>query len=394
MYRVESICKHFGVCGGCQFQDMDYKEQLVKKQRFLKEIFKEFEIDEFCEIISSPEIWYYRNKMEFVVGKDKTQKIVAGLRESGKFYRIVDLQECKISSKCVGDILRVLKDWIKDNNLEPYDLVTHKGKVRYVVVKQSKTHNKIMLNFVVSGSKYQFENNEREVIDDLVKRYKNFQDISSVYFSINNSVSDNAVAEDVIHIYGDKNLIELINGISYIIYPTTFFQTNTKCCEKLYEIVTNEIVEGNTLDLYCGSGGISLQVVNKLNYGKVIGIDSSKENIAIAYENLELNSISNDVLEFICDNVENFILKLWKSKFMSNLSNIIVDPPRAGLSKKVKNILNEIISNRIIYVSCNPKTLYEDLKSLIKYYKIKKLIPVDMFPHTLHIELICVLEHR
>ncbi|MCS7228367.1 MAG: 23S rRNA (uracil(1939)-C(5))-methyltransferase RlmD, partial [Endomicrobia bacterium] len=118
-----------------------------------------------------------------------------------------------------------------------------------------------------------------------------------------------------------------------------------------------------------------------------------KENIRIAEKNAQLNSC-NEKVEFVCDQVEVFILKLWKSKFITNLSTLVIDPPRPGLSKRVKNALINITANRIIYISCNPHSLYEDLKSFLKFYKIKKIIPIDMFPHTPHIEIVCVLEHK
>ncbi|MEM4368528.1 MAG: 23S rRNA (uracil(1939)-C(5))-methyltransferase RlmD [Candidatus Anstonellales archaeon] len=394
MNNNTTLCQHFGICGGCQIQNLEYDKQLLDKEHYLNQIFKDFEIENFSKMVASPYIWYYRNKMEFVVGKTKEGKIISGLREKNKFYKIVDLKECKISLPEVREILSTTKKWIEENRLEPYDLLSHKGKVRYVVVKHSKTYNKIMLNLVVTGTKYQIQNNENEIYEDAVERYKNILNVSSVYLSINNSVSDNAVPQEILHLWGEKFIRETLNGVEYLIYPSTFFQTNTKCCENLYKLILDEIIEGNTLDLYCGSGGITLQVAKHKPFGKIIGIDSSKENINNAFENLKINSLSSDMVEFVNDNVENFILKLWKSKFFSNLSNIIVDPPRPGLSKKVKNIIANLGINRIIYVSCNPKTLYEDLKSFIKFYKIKKLIPVDMFPHTSHIELICVLEHK
>ncbi|MEN3014131.1 MAG: 23S rRNA (uracil(1939)-C(5))-methyltransferase RlmD [Endomicrobiia bacterium] len=388
------ICQHFRICGGCQLQDLEYDKQISLKQDNLKSTFKDFEVENFYEIVASPDIWFYRNKMEFAFGKEKTGKVVVGLREKNKFYKVINLKECKISFQQTGEILDIARLWAEENGLQPYDFFNHKGKVRYLVVKHSKTYNNIMLNIVITGTRYQIENYEKKVLEDFVKRCKDISNISSIYFSINNSISDNANPEESFCIYGEKHIKETLNYVNYLIYPATFFQTNTRCCEKLYELILNELEEGNTLDLYCGTGGITLQIAKHKPEGKIIGIDSSKQNIEVALENAKINSISFDIVEFINDNVENFLLKLWKSKFMANLSNIIVDPPRPGLSRKVKSILNDTGVFKIIYVSCNPKTLYEDLKSFVKFYKIKKIIPVDMFPHTNHIEVICVLEHK
>ncbi len=392
--KQESLCQHFGICGGCQSQDIDYNLQVFQKQKFIEEKFKDFEIVELCQIIPSPQIWYYRNKMEFVVGKEKTGKIVCGLREKGKFYKIVDLAECKISFEKTSQILNIFKNWVKECSFEPYNLITHKGKVRYLVVKEAKTNNKILLNLIVTGTKYQIEHNEYNFYTSFVEEFKKIPNVASIYLSINNKLSDNAVAEEILHLYGEKYIVEEINGVLYKVYPQTFLQTNTKCCELLYKVVLDEVEEGNVLDIYCGSGGLALQIVKHKSYvDKIIGVDSSKENIDTANENCKINNCTDNI-EFVCSTAEEFIQKLWKSKFLTNLSTVIVDPPRPGLSKRVKSILLDLSVNKIIYVSCNPNTLYEDLKILLKFYKIKRLVPIDMFPHTPHVELICVLEHR
>ncbi len=392
--QQQNLCQHFGLCGGCQTQNIDYGLQLEQKQKFIEEKFKDFEISQLYKIIASPQIWFYRNKMEFVVGKEKNGDIVSGLRQRNKFYKIVDLNECKISFEETKEVLNILKLWVKENSVEPYDLISHKGKVRYLTIKKSKTKNKILLNLIVTGTKYQVEHNELKLYTLFVEQCKKISNINSVYLSINNKLSDNTLGEEIIHLYGEKYIVEEINNVSYKIYPQTFLQTNTKCCELLYKTILEEIDEGNVLDIYCGSGGISLQIVkHKSSVDKIIGVDSSQENVNTAIENSELNNCNKNI-EFVCSQAEEFVQKLWKSKFLTNLSTIVVDPPRPGLSKKVRSLLTELTANKIIYISCNPNSLFEDLKIINKFYKIKKLIPVDMFPHTAHIEIICVLEHR
>jgi len=162
--KQQNICYHFGLCGGCESQNLDYNIQLSQKQNYIKEKFKDFAVEQYCDIIPSPQVWYYRNKMEFVVGKEKTGEIVSGLRQKGKFYKIINLKECKISFENTLEILDILRNWVKESSIEPYDLVSHKGKVRYLVVKESKTNNKILLNLIVTGTKYQVENNEYDFI--------------------------------------------------------------------------------------------------------------------------------------------------------------------------------------------------------------------------------------
>ncbi|MCS7227935.1 MAG: hypothetical protein NZ839_03105, partial [Endomicrobia bacterium] len=257
---TDTICPHFGVCGGCENQNLDYSQQIEIKQKYIQELFKSFDILELTPMLPSPKIWYYRNKMEFIIGKQKTGEIVAGLRQKGKFYKIVNLNTCKISFLHTGEILDIVRNWVKETRLPPYDLFTHTGKVRYLVVRHSKSEDKLMLNLVVTGTKYQIEHNEKVLYQDFIYRANTLKNVSSIYLSINNKVSDNAVPEEILHIYGEEYLVETVNGVKYLIYPNTFFQPNTECCNVLYKTVLNEIVEGNTLDLYCGSGGITLQI--------------------------------------------------------------------------------------------------------------------------------------
>ncbi len=384
-----NICKHFGICGGCDFQNVEYTNQLHNKYTLLQSCFKDFEIQNFNFPVASPDIWFYRNKMEFAVG-GTTQNPLIGLRQKGKFYKIVDLSECKIFYPNIKEIFLIIKQWIKDNNIQPYDIVQHTGKLRYIVIRHSKHYDELMLNLVITGTKYQFEHNEKPIFESLVKSLKEIKNVVSLYVCINNKVSDNALTEEIFLLEGEKFIKEKVNDIIYKIYPTNFMQTNTSCCSVLYQIVKSEVNEGNVLDIYCGSGGVSLQIYSIAD--KVLGIDSSKDNIIVALENQQINNIQN--VEFIESTAEMFLSKLWKSKFITNLSTIIVDPPRAGLSKKVKSVISEMPVNKIIYVSCNYESLKEDLKTFLKFYKITKIIPIDMFPHTRHIEVVSVLEHR
>ncbi len=383
------ICQHFNICGGCDYQDKLYEEQLSFKQEYIEHLFKEFEIEKIDKIIPSPQIWYYRNKMEFAVGGTIESPLI-GLREKNRFYKIVNLQECKIFYDRLNEILNIIRQWIKEMKVQPYDIVLHKGKLRYIVFRHSKKYNNLMLAITITGTKYQFEYSEKEIFYNLMERLKPVENISSFYVCINNKVSDNALDQEIFLLYGEQFIKEKINDIEYKIYPTVFTQTNTFCCEVLYNLITKEVTDGNILDLYCGSGGITLQVAKYVE--KIIGVDNSKDNISIANENLQMNKITN--VEFVCENVETFLSKLWKSKFLTNVSTIIVDPPRAGLSKKVRSCIIETGVNKIIYVSCNPESLKDSLKSFLKFYKIKRLIPIDMFPHTKHLECITVLEHR
>lgn len=387
---VETIvnCQHFGTCGGCDYTNEQYLESLKVKQEYVKSKFQFYEVENILEIIPSVKLEYHRNKMEFAVG-GQVGNVLIGLRQKGKFNKIVDLKCCKTFHPKTVEILTIIKEWMQENNLEPYDIIKHKGKIRYVAMRHSKTFDELMLNIVITGSKYQFEYLEHKLFQSLVQKISLFK-IVSFYICINNKLSDNALTDEVFKIYGTDFIKEKVNNIIYKIYPQTFFQTNTLTCELMYNLISSEIDGGNVLDIYCGSGGISLQVSSRAQ--KVIGIDSLKENILVANQNKELNNISN--VEFVCENAETFVTKLLKSKFYTELSTIIIDPPRAGLSKRVCNTISELGVNKIIYVSCNIESLTQDLKLLTRFYKIKKVVPIDMFPFTKHLETIVLLEHK
>ncbi len=389
MNTKNSICMHYKTCGGCDNLELSYEEYLKLKQDYVQTILCDFVIEKVEEIIPSPTTKFYRNKMEFAVG-GTVDNIFIGLRQKGKFSKIVDLKECYNFHPKIIEVFDIVKLWMKENNILPYDIILHKGKIRYVSIRHSKTFDDLMVNIVITGSKYQFDYFEKKIFENLSAKLIEKEKIGSIYVCINNKVSDNAYTDEIFKIYGKDFIEEKINEIKYKIFPLTFFQTNTSCCEKLYEIVVKQTEGGNVLDIYCGSGGITLQVAKKVQ--KIIGIDSSKTNILIANENANFNNISN--VEFENTNAETFILKLAKSKFATELSTIIVDPPRAGLSKRVLTEISESGVGKIVYVSCNLETLKEDLKTFVRFYKIKKVIPVDMFPFTKHLETVTVLEHK
>lgn len=378
---MSPLCRHFGICGGCDSQDKEYPEQLRNKESFLKGLFSRFNIAEFKNIVPSPKIFYYRNKMEYAVGSD-TDNIFVGLRQKNKFYKIVDLEECGIFLNDVEKIFDIFKKWIKDHNIEPYQLKMHTGKIRYAALRHSKHYNELMVIIVLAS------NEER--IGFLVDELKAVGMIKSIYLCINNRLSDVSIADDLKLLYGCEFIKERINDVDYMISPNSFFQTNSYCCSSLYGIIKKEAenIGGKAIDLCCGSGGIALQVAE--NFDRVVGVDISPSNIKDASENARMNKINN--VEFICEDAGKHLLKVAESKEMEKISTIIVDPPRSGLSKKARLGLSDSSIKNLIYVSCNPVNLAEDLKVLNDSYSIEKIIPVDMFPHTRHIEVIAILK--
>jgi len=379
--RVSGLCKHFGVCGGCDSQDLPYEEQLKDKEARLKELFSQFKIKEFKRIIPSPEIYYYRNKMEYAVGTWDAAKVI-GLREKKRFYHVVGLGECRIFNHDLSRIFDIFSGWIADNNIEPYHNSKGTGLLRYIALRHSKYYDDLMAIVVASSDRINTAN--------LINEFRGFKKIKSVYLCVNDRLSDVAVAGKIKLIYGDEHIKERINNIEYSIGPESFFQTNSYCCGSLYAAIKEEVkdIGGRALDLCCGLGGITLQMADIFSFCE--GVDISGRNIEDASLNAELNNINN--VNFICRDAEEYIQEISDSGAIKKFSTVILDPPRAGLSKKTRIAVRDSGVKNIIYVSCNPKNLAEGLKIITGTYDIEKIIPVDMFPHTKHAEVIAILK--
>jgi len=381
-YLHDTICcKHFGVCGGCDSQGTPYTEQLKDKEFRLRDLFSQFDIKEFNSIVPSPRIFYYRNKMEYAVGSG-TAGLFIGLRQKKRFYRVVDLEECKIFCENIKTLFDIFKEWIKNCGIEPYQMRRHSGVIRYMALRHSKYYDELMVIVVVT-SKDVF-------VSPLVERLKSINNIKSVYLCINDKRADIAVADSLMLLSGSAKIRERVNDVDYLISPASFFQTNSYCCAELYNAIKKETknLSGSAIDICCGSGGIALQVASF--FSCVVGVDISARTIEDARENAKTNGIDN--VEFVMDTAEKFLSESIKSKSIRNFSTIIVDPPRAGLSKKGKSAILESGVKNVIYVSCNPNNLAEDLKILTQSYTIDKIVPVDMFPHTRHVEVIAILK--
>ena len=381
MNSPKNICRHFGLCGGCDSQDRPYSEQIKDKESALKSLFSPFNVKKFCDIIPSPEIFHYRNKMEYAVGVWDGIKVV-GLREKNRFYRVVGLRECRIFNKDIAVIFNAFSGWIAENNIEPYHNSKRSGTLKYLVLRHSKYYDEVMAIVVASSQNFDFSG--------LIDEFRKIGTIKSIYLCVNDKLPDLAVSGDIKLLYENERIKERINGIDYFISPDSFFQTNSYCCNELYAAIKEEakLFGGSALDVCCGSGGITLQVAGIFN--KVTGVDISAPNIENSLANAALNDIRN--IEFVCDDAERFFLASIASGAIKDFSTVIFDPPRAGLTKKTKCAVRDSRVNNVIYVSCNPKMLVEDLKTLTGAYSIEKIIPVDMFPHTRHVEVIAILK--
>jgi len=330
-HRVKPICSYFGKCGGCNIMHMDYNYQLEYKQDKVKEIMNKFHVDTKIQPIISTNPFEYRDKVTLKVNK----KIGYFIKKS---YDIVDIEECKIASKSINDIIKKLKD--KDLSFIKEVMIRSFDKETMVQIKGNK----------------QIE----------------LENISSIYYN------DNKIS-------GKDNIIAKLGAISYLVSPNSFFQVNLEGMEKLYNQVKKYCdLKGveKVLDLYCGTGTIGLYLSDSCK--EVLGIEINESAIKDAIKNQEYNHIKNAT--FICGDVKNSIQNL---NFHPDV--IIVDPPRAGLDRETIDNLLAWKTKKIIYVSCDPMTLGRDLQLLQEKYNIVEITPVDMFPNTYHVESVCLL---
>jgi 23S rRNA (uracil-5-)-methyltransferase RumA len=356
-------CQHFGECGGCKTQDIPYPQQLAEKEARVKQFFGD------CPaIIPSPEIYFYRNRMDFAFGPNYD----LGLKK-GKFD-VVNIKKCWLMSENSNKILDRLRYFTSFKKLKGYRYALPdktRGPMRHVVIREGKNVQNTILN-ILTADKFEFPLEELwEKVQDLVQ---------GVTWSINLSPADRSYGE-IQKTLGQDHLIESLAGLKFKIPVQSFFQTNTHAAEKLLATVKDfaDLQGGETLlDLYAGTGSIGLSLAEKCK--KVIGVEENEAAVQLSKSNAQLNNINN--FESIAGRVEKVMQSL-EGKF----ETIILDPPRPGVNKKVLKKIGEIKPRQIIYVSCNPETQSHDVKILKEFgYQVKQLQPLDLFPHTPHIE--------
>ncbi len=402
--RTEPKCEYFGECGGCSWQNLDYNHQLYWKNKNVIDAFERignFKNLNINDIIGSNQIYYYRNKMEFSFGanrwlrdneienKDKIidKDFALGLHISGRFDKILDINNCEIQNKYANEILKFIKRQALKNSISAYNLKEHKGFLRSLIIRHSLFEDNFLLILV---SNEVSNKNEQEFLDNLSIELKvNFSKIKSLIFAINNGKNPvNINSFEVI--FGDGYLYEEILGITFKISPFSFFQTNSyqlnSFIGKIIELadVKNEDI---VWDLFCGTGSITLPLAKKCKF--IYGIEFSEFSVRDAYQNRDLNNITNSEFLSLDLNKKESIYKL---KNIQTPDVVILDPPRAGLSKHLIDFLNFMKIKKIVYVSCNPATQARDCNLLSENYILEKLQPFDMFPHTFHIENIALLK--
>lgn len=398
-YRVEPKCIHFGVCGGCKWQNLSYEKQLdFKESEVVNNIRRIGGVDGFetLPILGSDEQYFYRNKMEFSFSDSRwltldevnsteniDDKNALGFHIPGMWSKILDLKECWLQEDPSNEIRLAVKQYAEENNLEFFDVKNQEGFLRTLMMRQTSQGDWMVLFQLFREE----EQNRGKLFDFLLQK---FPQIKTLVYAINPKQNDSIYDLDVQTYYGEGFLMEEMDGLKFKIGPKSFFQTNYKQALNLYrktlefaDLKGDEVV----YDLYTGTGTIAQYVAR--NAKQVIGIESVQEAIDAATEHAKLNGITN--CTFYCGDMK----EVFTEEFLENHPKadvLITDPPRDGMHQKVVEQILKLAPERIVYVSCNSATQARDLALMKDRYRVVKILPVDMFPQTHHVENIALLE--
>ncbi len=386
--RIEAPCPLFGTCGGCAWQNLPYEDQLKWKQKQVADTLTHLgglALPEIRPIIGSPEIWNYRNKMEYTFGSAPDGKTILGFHLPERYDRILEVPRCLIHPGSFDAILKTLGEFARAHGLSAYNQRTHQGFLRHAVLRHSKTTGGIVLVLITSEGEFP---NPGGLAARLKEACPAFQ---GLVWGINRGVAEVAVIEERKFLWGDPILRETVNGLTFDISPEAFFQTNTAAAEILYQTVVEMAelsADDRILDAYCGAGAIALHCAHRA--GKIVGVEISREAIWNARANARANGFSNAL--FISAPMSDG-LALARSAVAGDFSRVIIDPPRGGMDKKSLAALISAQAPVFLYVSCNPSTLARDLRTIAEGgYSVDAVQPIDMFPHTHHIETIARLK--
>ncbi len=375
--RIQPECEVFGKCGGCDWLCISYDDQLKFKQEIVEDIFKNVEIEKINKIIASGKE-PYRNKSFFPIAK-RDGKPITGMFES-RSHNVIPHKKCSLQPEFFDDICNKVMSYIEASKMQVYNERNHAGNARHIGIRYAIGTNEIMVILVTRNRKIPFS---KQLVRVLCESYPN---IVGIIQNINPDKTNVILGDDEKILFGRDFIKEQIGKIKFKLNYKSFFQVNTKQAEKMYEFVKQSISEGShVIDAYCGVGSIGLFLSDKA--AKVIGIENNVKAVQNAKKNAKLNNIDN--CEFVAGYVETELPKILKN---NKIDTIIFDPPRKGLEQRIiDNIPSEI--RKIIYISCDPMTQVRDIKLMIeKGFAPKEMQPIDMFPHTFHIENVIILE--
>ncbi|MCH4552750.1 23S rRNA (uracil(1939)-C(5))-methyltransferase RlmD [Aestuariibaculum lutulentum] len=399
--RTKPACEHFGVCGGCKWQDMAYEHQLYYKQKEVTNNLTRLghiELPEVTPILGSAKQYFYRNKMEFSFsdsrwltleevqsGEDLGDRNALGFHIPGMWDKILDVKKCHLQQDPSNDIRNLVKAFAIENGLEFFNTRNQTGLLRTMMIRTSTTGDiMVLIQF------FQEDKEKRELLLDFIA--ETFPAVTSLLYVINGKANDTIYDQEIICYKGEDHIFEEMEGLKFKINAKSFYQTNSEQAFELYKITRDFAgLTGDELvyDLYTGTGTIAQFVSRKAK--KVVGVEAVPDAILAAKENAERNNITN--CEFFVGDMKN----VFNQHFINTHGVpdiIITDPPRDGMHKDVVQQILNIAPKRVVYVSCNSATQARDLALMDDMYKVVKTQAVDMFPQTFHVENVVLLEKR
>ncbi len=382
--RIEAPCDHYPACGGCRFQDLAYDVQLGEKEAQVRDALVRLGgmTDPPLEpALPAAELFHYRNKFEysFAPGADGP---VLGFHRAGRWDEVLDIRECWLGTELGNGLRDAARAWAREQSLTAYDQAAHKGFLRHLVVREGRNTGQALVVIVTAPGDLPEES--------FVKAMTRFPEVRSVYWGINDRPAEVTNVPSRL-LWGEEAIEEELCGLRFRVRPNAFLQTNTAMAEQLYGLAVEYAAlsgQETVYDLYCGTGTIGLVMAKSAL--TVWGVEVSEESVACAIENIELNGIGNAA--FFAGEVGRSVEELRERSGPPDV--VVVDPPRAGLSGKALRQVARLEAPRIVYVSCNPTTLAGNVKQLAAEwgYALVRARPVDMFPHTPHIETVALLE--
>jgi len=411
-----ALCPHFGICGGCSTQDKPYPHQLVEKEIKVRELLSGLDVKKFLSVVGSPDVYFYRNKMEFSFGNQKDVEILSrpwvsrkerreksvqslpppslpervhlGLHPRKRFNLVTPTPECLLLSLESQKICSIVSAWATKFKIPTYTRHNHKGILRYLVIKEGKNSKDRMVNLISTSAVTYLEELKEDLRGSQIP-------ISTFIGTVNDGLSDVAKGEASTIFWGTGVIQEKLDQKVFYVTPASFMQTNTRAAELMIRQLREWIQEDlkskqrETLlfDLFCGSGAIGLNLAELMD--RVVGVEVDAAAVNQAKENAELNGCRN--VEFHVGRAEDWVA-LFGPTGKNEEKFIVVDPPRPGLHPKVVEALLEAPASHLYYVSCNPVSLARDLRVLGAKYRIETVQPMDFFPHTDHVETLVKMQ--
>jgi 23S rRNA (uracil1939-C5)-methyltransferase len=383
--RVDAPCAHYPACGGCRFQDLAYESQVAAKEAQVRDAL--VRLGGIAEpplepIVPARSIFHYRNKLEYSFTRTPSGPAL-GFHKAGRWDEVLEIERCWLTTDLGNAVRDAVRDWAREERLEAYSQEDGSGYLRHLVVREGRNTGQALVQLVTApGEKF-----ETGYLVDVLRR---FPEVRSIHWAVNDTPAEVTNLPTRL-LWGEDAIEEQLLGLRFRIRPNAFLQTNTEMAETLYELALEfaALTGAETVyDLYCGTGTIGLSMASRAL--TVWGVDISEESVACALENMDLNGVTNAA--FFAGNVSQSLEELAERAGPPDV--VVVDPPRAGLAGKALRRMARLQAQRVVYVSCNPTTLAGDLKALRGEwgYELVRARPVDMFPHTPHVETVALLE--